>query len=105
MKKYKVLKWLNRNIAKTPQGQLPPKWINILRRIFYPFQASYERQNMIRYDIMQDRYYIEGICIDRELLSFIKRVNDLKNGIYHGVSVKEAAKTLSEVLDKLNLKK
>lgn len=79
MKKYRTLKWLNKNIAKTPQCQCPPKWINFLRRIFYPFQTSYERQSGIRYDIEQDQYFIEGIEISRKLLMIIKKINHNEN--------------------------
>jgi len=74
MKKYRVLKWVNKNIARTEIGKVPPKWINFLRKVFYPFQVSYEKQSGIRYNFERDIYIIEGIEFSRQFfqtLSFL----------------------------------
>lgn len=54
-----IMRWLYK-LSKTPEGMQPPKWLDILYKIFYPLRALYQRQANIRYDVVTNSYWLEG---------------------------------------------
>jgi len=45
MKRLRLLRFLKDKIAKTPDGELPPKWLRLLHNLFFPLKTLYAKKS------------------------------------------------------------
>jgi len=59
--RYKLLHWLRYKIARCKEGEISPKWIRFIYWVLFPLNWFYERQSGIKYDHLNDIYFIRGM--------------------------------------------
>lgn len=74
--RYKYLSWINRYVCKTPEGQIPPKWLRICAVILFPFYSYYSNQSHIRFDPICGKYTIEGQEFSFQFFKYIASAED-----------------------------
>jgi hypothetical protein len=71
--RFTILFWIKRNIAKTPEGCVNPKWLDFIYHLLFPLNRMYEKNSHTNYDFQTDTYIIEGLQISG---SFIRSLSN-----------------------------
>lgn len=59
--RYKILRWLRKNVFHVKEGEISPKGLYFIYYILFPLNWFYEKQSWVKYEPLTDVYTIRGM--------------------------------------------
>lgn len=67
----RFLTWIRREVCKTPEAEISPKWTLIIYYVLFPSRFFYDHQKGLRYDPARDIFTIYGREYSGQMFRFL----------------------------------